>query len=160
DLERAMAATIGAANAGLEQTTQTATLTGMLAVTAGELTSTAERTQQLAVTIDQAMALQRTSAAGIAHATTSIAEAARGMRRDTTPIAAEAGERIEVAQDLRAAALRFGMTNTTHPLRLLIAGRETVSSRGLAWRALVDAWNAERPEQGIRIEFMPPGDYH
>jgi methyl-accepting chemotaxis protein len=159
ELDQAMSATMVAAQTGLRQTEKTANLTTSLAATTSELTTTARQTQQLAGAIDQAMDQQRVNAGEVARALTTIAEAAQGMRDETTTTTAEAGDLIEVAQSLRGSALRFGIvTPATSTLRLLIAGRETVSGRGLAWRALVDAWNTAHPTTTVALEFIPPSD--
>jgi multiple sugar transport system substrate-binding protein len=159
ELDQAMSATMVAAQAGLRQTEKTTTLTTSLAATTTQLTTTARQTQQLAGTIDQAMTHQRRSAGEVVQALTTISEAAQGMRAEATATTGEVADLIEVAQHLHGSALRFGLVSAPSPtLRLLIAGRETVSERGLAWRALVDDWNAEHPTTAIAIEFIPPSD--
>ena len=159
ELDQAMSATMVAAQAGLRQTEKTTTLTTSLAATTTQLTATARQTQQLAGTIDQAMTHQRRSAGEVVQALTTISEAAQGMRAEATATTGEVADLIEVAQHLHGSALRFGLVSAPSPtLRLLIAGRETVSERGLAWRALVDDWNAEHPTTAIAIEFIPPSD--
>ena len=161
EIELAMHATVDAATAGIAQTVRTAELTRTLTSTAEQLTTTARETQELAATIAGAMLQQRTTATEVTHALASIAEAAGGMREQTSAIAAQAGDLTEVARQLRGAALRFGVNPArAHPLRLLITGRETVSSRALAWRGLVDTWNKDNPAQTIGVEFLPPSaDY-
>src|SRR5204863_654320 len=99
---------------------------------------------------------QRASAAEVAHGLGAIATSAQGMRAQTTGMAAESDELIEIARQLRGAALRFGVRASSGRLRLLIAGRESVSSRGRAWQALVDGWNREHPADMVAIEFIPP----
>ncbi|HMA35585.1 MAG TPA: extracellular solute-binding protein [Chloroflexia bacterium] len=161
ELEQATAATLDAAQAGLDQTTQTAQLTATLTGTSEQLAATAERTQRLAAAIDRAMSQQRTSAGEVARALTQISDSAAGMRSQTAAMAGEARELIDVARQLRGSALRFGVNEPRRGrLRLLIAGRETVSSRGLAWHSLVDAWNQAHPDAILALEFLPPSaDY-
>ncbi|HMA36621.1 MAG TPA: extracellular solute-binding protein [Chloroflexia bacterium] len=156
ELQQAVALAVAAATAGLDQTAHTTGLATTLTATVGQLDTTATRTQQLAVSIDQAMVEQRASAAEVAQGLGAIAESAQGQRRQTTALATEAGDLIEVARQLRGSALRFGVRTAAGRLRLLIAGRETVSSRGRAWHALVDAWNREHPATTIALEFIPP----
>ncbi len=159
ELDQAMRATMVAAEAGMRQTDKTATLTTSLTATTTQLTTTARHTQQMAGAIDQAMIQQRLSAGEVARALTTIADAAQGMRTETTATTAEAEDLIAVAQQLRGSALRFGMGSTPRtPLRLLIAGRETVSGRALAWRALVQSWNDAYPATAVTLEFIPPSD--
>jgi multiple sugar transport system substrate-binding protein len=159
ELDQAMSATMVAAQAGLRQTEKTTALTTSLAATTTQLTATARQTQQLAGTIDQAMTHQRRSAGEVVQALTTISEAAQGMRAEATATTGEVADLIEVAQHLHGSALRFGLVTAPSPtLRLLIAGRETVSERGLAWRALVDDWNADHPTTAVAIEFIPPSD--
>ena len=154
-----MAATIEAATTAIAQTTRTSELTATLAATSAQLAGTAGRTQQLASTIDAAMIQQRSTAGEVTQALVQIAESSQGMRRQTAAVAREAGDLIEVARQLRGAALRFGITTAAdHPLRLLIASRETVTTRALAWHTLVDTWNSTHPDMRVALEFQPPGD--
>jgi methyl-accepting chemotaxis protein/ABC-type glycerol-3-phosphate transport system substrate-binding protein len=159
ELDQAMRTTMVAARTGLHQTEKMTALTTTLTVTTTQLTTTAQHTQHLARAIDQAMVQQRLSAGEVARALTTIAETAQGMRAETTVTNTEAADLIEVAQHLHSSALRFGLGRAAAPaLRLLIAGRETVSERGLAWRALVEAWNNAHPATTVAIEFIPPSD--
>jgi multiple sugar transport system substrate-binding protein len=161
ELQQAMDTTMSAAQAGLDQTAHTSGLAAGLAAATAQLGQTAGRTQHLAAAIDSAMGQQRTSAGEVTQALESIVESTTGMREQTHLIAAEVADLTEVARQLRASALRVGVdTSEQGILRLLIAGRETVSSRGLAWQALVEGWNQEHPGSRIAIEFIPPGpDY-
>jgi ABC-type glycerol-3-phosphate transport system substrate-binding protein len=160
-LQEAMDSTMSAAQAGLDQTAHTGGLAAGLATATAQLGLTAERTQHLAAAIDGAMGQQRTSAGEVTQALEAIVESTTGMREQTRLIAADVADLTEVARQLRASALRVGVDpGEQGTLRLLIAGRETVSSRGLAWQALVKGWNQEYPGSRITIEFIPPGpDY-
>ncbi|HUS15840.1 MAG TPA: extracellular solute-binding protein [Chloroflexia bacterium] len=161
ELEQAMMATLVAAQSSLDQTARTTELTQTLTSTTGDLAATAQQTQELAGTIDGAMAQQRASAAEVTRALTHIADSAHGMRTQTGVMATQATELIGLARQLRGSALRFGVTEAHGGLlRMVIVGRETVSSRGRAWQALVDGWNREHPEASVAIEFLPPtGDF-
>ncbi|HMA34444.1 MAG TPA: extracellular solute-binding protein, partial [Chloroflexia bacterium] len=161
ELEQALVLSTQAAEAGLQQTRNTTELTTHLTNTAEQLTVTAERTQQRAATIDQAMTQQRISAAEVGRALTQILDAARSMNTQFHAMVTEADDLIGVAEHVRGLALRFGVRQASGAaVRLLIAGRETVSDRARAWKGLVDSWNLEHPATPIALEFLPPSaDY-
>lgn len=150
-----------AAQAGLEQTSETSGMAITLNSTAIELTATARQTQQVAAAIDQAMNQQRIGATQVTSALASIADASRSMSGQSHAVASRVTELTAVADMLRHSALRFGRGRVIQgTMRLLIAGRETVSERGLAWQALVDSWNQAHPHNAVTIEFIPPSpDY-
>jgi ABC-type glycerol-3-phosphate transport system substrate-binding protein len=161
ELDSALLTTEAAANAGLAQTTMTTAMTNVLTTATTVLTASAQRTQQLATAIDQAMTQQRIGATQVSVALNSIADSALNMSSQSNAVATRATDLTTVAGQLRQSALLFGRSATSdRAMRLLIAGRETVSQRGLAWNALVDGWNQQHPSANIAIEFIPPSpDY-
>ncbi len=161
ELDRALLTTEAAASAGLAQTSITAAMTNVLTTATNVLTTSAQRTQQLATAIDQAMTQQRIGASQVSTALNSIADSARNMSSQSNAVATRASDLTTVADQLRQSALLFGRSaSSDRAMRLLIAGRETVSQRGLAWSALVDGWNQQHTSARIAIEFIPPGaDY-
>ncbi len=161
ELDSALLTTEAAANAGLAQTSMTTAMTNVLTTATTMLTSSAQRTQQLATAIDQAMTQQRIGATQVSAALNNIADSARSMSSQSNAVANRASDLTTVADQLRQSALLFGRSSTAdRAMRLLIAGRETVSQRGLAWSAVVDSWNQQHPNALIAIEFIPPGaDY-
>ena len=159
ELEAAVAVTVAAAEAGIQQTAHTTDLTTTLTTTTTQLVATAGRTQQLAAAIDAAMDQQRTGTAGVVQTLNDISGATQRIRTQAAAITGQALDLSAVAGHLRDSALRFGVSHTTNrTLRLLIGGRETVTERARAWQALVAEWNTTYPEATIAIEFVPPGE--
>jgi multiple sugar transport system substrate-binding protein len=157
ELEGAVATTFTAAQAGIKQTDRTAGMTIALTATTAQMAASAARTQQLAATIDQAMAQQRESTAGIIQALGDINQATGNIRHQAVVLNDQAGTLIGVARHLSESAMRFGVVHKNgRALRLLIAGRETVSARSRAWQALVEEWNSLHPDAAIATEFIAP----